>query len=135
MREVPSTHCDSRNFPGLKPRGREGVEVSDLINTKAMFDEVEKTGPKRLKESLTTAVDELSRDLPPYTDEVSPMVECDGDGRERRQRTLLLVKMQVEKGHTVDSQQCRNKDGVKAVARKRKDVWKDEHFCRCIDGC
>lgn len=42
LREVPPTHRGGLNYPGSKPRARDGIKMSNLFDIKATFDEEDK---------------------------------------------------------------------------------------------
>lgn len=127
MREVPPTHFGGRNFLTSMPRAREDVNVSNVIDIMTMFDEIEERGRKRSAKALKTPADKLSPIIPPNTDEVSPVSEGTTAGRVAREVSrVALGKRDGGKGHTIDSRHCRNMDGVKVVARKRKGVCRDK---------
>lgn len=70
---VPPTHRGFRDLPGSKPRAREGVTVSDVIDIKEWFAEMEESGRKRLADVLTAPVDKVLPVVPPNAEGVSPV--------------------------------------------------------------
>lgn len=95
VRELPPTHHGGRNFPGSKPRAREGVKVPNVFDIKASFYEEDKNAQQRLAKTPATPVDEAPRVNTSVREEIGFVVADD-------------VEVQVASGKE-DTGNCHNR--------------------------
>lgn len=123
MREKLLTHRGGGNYPGSKPRAREGVKVVSFFDVKTMFDGKKRGVRVRLEISLSAMLENLSQAI--VGEEVSPAVVED----EEVVYSNVPVQRKNGKSHTIDRRRRQSNVDECAVIRKGHKVrasWRSE---------